>query len=1535
MKIKFKRVMAMVVAMVCLLTSIPTNSVWAVSDGDTKQASIEGIGKLGTVKIGSKTESGSWVKTLVGNDDVFCLDLGKACHTGYVYKAKNTTISSDSSNKKNALEAKIGYWYAVDKKYSNKAWLYAQCLIWAVEEGVTSESGLKDIIKQVKDNTGYYSNDSLYSDIFGRDATVTCKIIKWSYNGATDEDEVQELMQIVGDKIEFDYKYISDSEYYRQRITLQKDDEDGKPLPQVTFRFTAKNVKELYSYQYNGWGDPVEDDVDNGVSKFTQDVKTDSNGKITFRFTYKLHSKRYYYVPADQLDDMSSADKKKMREDLDDQGYKYPDDLKKSSAEKMIQDDIDDQMDDISNQYVIEEIASNNANLLTSFVVDQGADKVKIDAANKVTVTLKKADSWTKNSDDKWPETAEESYSNYKLAYKPVLKDKYKKVKLEITKKDAETNSTTPQGDATLIGAVYGVYSDATCTKLLDSYKTGSDCTFETKYYRCGQTYYIKEITPPTGYLKNNQVYALNEDGQKYTVEYNIDKSQVTETPIKGDVSIIKGMGNGDAGIVPFEKNAQFQIYLASAGSYDKAKTTERDVLVTDLLGYAKSKKLPYGTYVVHQTVAADNTEKCPDFYVNITENDKTYPYLLNNPEFTAYIKVVKKDSRTHQTVLKSGTTYQIYCVDKDGKETIVTQARNNGNKIDVVDRFVSDDTGEIITYQKLKSGTYKVYEIEGPEGYKVNTKPVTVEINDKSYKTMKDALGNTYYYAECEYFNGETYGQFTINKDGTALYKEADIQVASEDAEVETEAKVVEVETETDETEDTTAEETVNPFTYKNVALKKVVFELVAKEDIMSQDNQGTVVFAKDSVVANITTGEGVKFTNTVDGICKSKMNADGTITLNVPLGEYTLKEVKTAYGYILPEQSAWDLSFKWNNSKDEYVLDVSENTVDGTVFIHNELVGTEINLEKKDSKTEKPIPNAVFGFYSKDNIYDVNGNIVVAADEKICDVTTDAEGKAKIPFNVPLMDEGYGEIEGKLNSGDYFFLEESVSDSYFVSEEPHFVHLEYKDQETATVTAEVTVLEEQTEVVVDKMMIGSSEEVKDCYLKISDTDGNEIISWITGDKDSVKVNENLADMGYCNVYVDFDDVQDENSDVQDEKDNVCAIKIHGLLHDKEYILTETKLADGYVTAIDISFMIKQKVEAAEFTQEVLIKNGEEFVGTDSNRVVMYDDTTKVELTKYMIASSVELPGCELEVTDKETGDVIDAWTSTNEAHLIEKVFVVGKTYVLTEKRPADGYVTADQVEFTIADTGEVQSVKMYDDTTKMEFSKLSITDGQELPGCKMKVTDKETGKVMDEWTSTEFSHVIEGKYVVGKTYILSETKPADGYATATDVEFTVLDDGKVQKVSMVDDTTKVEFSKLASDTKKQLKGAKYKVYNSKGKKIYEFTTGKKAEMIEGVFKVGETYTFKEVDAPEHYKLAKDKTITIRDTGNVQKLTAVDIRIPEVPDTPQTGFMNDTTRTIISLLSLLLAVICVVCVRAKDKSKYSFKPEGKENEEE
>ncbi|MCR5836986.1 MAG: hypothetical protein K6G88_10815 [Lachnospiraceae bacterium] len=1411
---KFKRLIAGILAVVTMLTATPSVDIMAIENGDTKKASLEYLGELGTVNIGSKKESGSWLKTVVGDDDVFCLDLGKACHTGYTYEASTSTISSNSSNKADALKAKVGYWYDQTKNRSEKAWVYAQCLIWGIQEGITDKDGLKDIIKQVKNNTGYYENTDVYDQIFDISGTVTCNIITWKYKGSTEKDEVQRLMQINSKTIDYDVTKINDRTFYRQRITLEKVDDTGDVQTQATFRFTAKNIKQLYSYQYNGWGDAVTEDVDDDVTKFSQEVKTDSKGKIAFRFTYELISKTYYYVLAEDLANMSSDDKKAIKERLDDNGYKYASDLTKASAEKLIQKDFDDQMNAINNQYVIEEVSSGNDNILSKFVVKSGSDKIKVESDNKVTVTLTKADSWTRNSDNKWPETVEKSYGNYGLAFKPKFEDKYKKVKVVAVKMDVETGRTA-QGDATLKGAVYGVYSDKNCTKLVDTYTTNDKGEFTTKDYRCGTELYIKEITPPEGYLKNEKVYPIDADGKKYAAEYNPVEKPLDEQVVKGDISIIKGMTNGEVGIIKPEKNAEFEVYLARSGSYEKAKIAERDILVTDEDGYAKTKELPYGTYIVHQTKGMDETEFCADFYVNVRENHKTYKYYLNNPGFNAYLKIVKKDAQTKKTVLKAGTTYQIYKLNEDGTETLVTQSYSNGNKIVTVDRFVSDESGEIITYEKLKAGAYRVYEVEGPNGFRNEKKFIDVKITNKSYKEMTDENGNKYLYAEYEYFNNETYGKLKLEKTGPALNGFSQ----------------------------TIGNPLVKSFTYENIFIPDAVFELYAKEDIVTQDNQNETWFKAGDMVATITTGSGAEFTSDCGGICSYKLDGD-LVEINVPLGKYELREVSTVRGRVLPENPIWDLEFVWNSQLEEYVYDISGNTEDGILKVTNELPKTDISIKKMDDKSEEAVPDTVFGFYSKDNIYDKDGNIIVKAHEKMATVVTDKDGRAVIPFSVPVADEEDITEEAK-NTGNYYFLEESISDSYYLSKEPISVHVSYKDQDTRVITAEAVVSNTQTEVEIDKKMIASSVELPGCKLKITDKDGNQIVSWTSGDMMTIELSKELDSLGYSNVKVSMD-----------EKGNLI---VNGLLHDMEYTLSETKPVDGYVTASDITFKLVE--EATEGTSKT-------------------------------------------------------------------KVLIKGATYGTSV---TDGF-TKDKEEFVEANENKVV---MYDDTTKLEFSKVSITDDKELPGCKLKVTDKETGVVMDEWISTETTHMVEGKYVVGKTYILSETKPADGYVTAADVEFTVLDDGKVQGVKMVDDTTKVEFSKFASDTKKQLKNAKYQVFDSKGKKVYEFTTGKKSEMIEGILKAGETYTFKEVDAPEHYKLAKDVKITIKDTGKVQKLSAVDARIPVVPDTPQTGWVGNTIGNIIGIILLLFAIVCVACVIAKDESKYNFKPEEKDNEEE
>lgn len=1454
-RLRIKRILSVVLALLMIITVMPQSQVYVMAAQGS--ASLSNLGNLGTVNIGNKSESGIWLKTKVNGKAAFCLDLGKSCHTGYVYESSEERLSSDSKNKVTALKAQIGYWYAVTKKSSTMAWVYAQCLIWGVEEGITSESGLKDIISQVKKNTGYYSGNNLYSDIFGGDATVYCDVIQWKYSGKADEKYVQRLMQVTSGDEEVEPDCIDKKLRYRQRITLDKTDEDGKPLSQVEFTLEAKNVKELYSYKYNGWGDAESGDVDDDDTKFVADVLTDKNGRITFKFDYQLQSEDYYYYSDSDLEKMSTDDKIKVKDDLKSKGYKYANNLTKEGAEELAEKDLEKQLKEVNNKYILREVNTNNNNIIANGSIAEG-----------ITVTIKSDKSWTK-VEGVWPDTVN-GKGNYAKAYQLSVTNKYKKVKLTALKIDNETGNVA-QGDATLEGAVYGMYEDAGCTKLMKKYMTDKNNQFETDYVRCGFDYYLKEITPPTGYLKNDKVYKIHEDGKQYTAEYNSAKTkqELGEDVIKGNVDITKIMTNGAVGITKPEINAEFQIYLASAGSYNKAKATEKDYLKTDAYGYAKSKDLPYGTYIVHQVKGADETEYVSDFYVDVKENGKTYKYILNNPSFTAYLKVVKKDVQTKKTVLKAGTTYQFFKVDENGKETIVKQSYSNGNKIETVDKFVTDESGEIITYKPLAAGLYRIREVQGPEGTYNENKFVDIKITNKSYKTAVDAEGNEYKYAECEYFNNETYGKFTVEKTGPSV------------------AGFEEIKT-TDVLDNSIEGNILNnkEFTYEDIFLNDVVFELYAKEDIVTQDNQGTNWFDAGEKVATITTGKGAEFTKDCNGICSYTVDKEtGNVTMNLPLGKYELKEINTIYGYVLPEVNSWDLEFKWNSQTEKYVYDISGNTDNGILKVKNELPKTYISIIKKDSKSEKAVPGTVFGFYSKDNIYDRNGNVIVNAGEKIATVITDENGIAKVPFSVPLMSEGYqkANVEGEtptagtsnvtekttvtdenvekqteavtgeaakekaegetttetvtgedetetkdeevlddvnagLNSGDYFFLEESISDSYFIDEEPIFVHVEYKDQDTKVIKAEAVMENTQTEVEIDKMMIASSVELSDCHLVVSDKDGNDIVSWISGDSESVIITEKAEELGYENLAASVD-----------EKGNII---VNGLLHGMEYTLSERKPADGYVTASDIKFRLDKMVnDEGEVTTKVSVmdENGN-YVNSNNNKVVMYDDTTKVE------------------------------------------------------------------------------------------FSKTDITGEKEVPGCDLEVTDKDTGKVMDQWTSTKHKHMTEGKYVVGKTYVMTEKRPADGFVTADSVEFTIADTGKVQGVSMKDDTTKIEFSKIASDTKKMLPGAKYKVLDSKGKKVYEFTTTDKAVMIDGILKAGETYTFVESKVPEHYKKAKDVKITVKDTGKVRKVKAVDERIPEVPNTPQTG--AGRYGILFALLAMLGGLTTYSCIRVNHGKK-------------
>ena len=295
-----------------------------------------------------------------------------------------------------------------------------------------------------------------------------------------------------------------------------------------------------------------------------------------------------------------------------------------------------------------------------------------------------------------------------------------KKWNLTVTKSDNETG--TPQGDASLAGATYGIYKGE---QLIDTYTTNENGQFVTKYYVCGDDWSLREIEPSEGYLLDESVYHIGAEVKNYTVEYNAIASDVGEQIIKGRIALIKHTDDGDTGLETPEAGAEFEVFLKVASSYDAAKDTERDYLICDENGFAETKDLPYGIYTVHQVKGWDGRELLPDFDVYIAKNGEVYHYLANNANFESYIKIIKVDAETGKIIPYAGAGFQLYRPDG----TLITQSFTYPEPV-TIDTFYTNDEGWLITPEKLEYGTgYSLVEVYAPYGYVVNSEPVYFDV--------------------------------------------------------------------------------------------------------------------------------------------------------------------------------------------------------------------------------------------------------------------------------------------------------------------------------------------------------------------------------------------------------------------------------------------------------------------------------------------------------------------------------------------------------------------------------------------------------------------------------------------------------------------------------------------------------------------------------------------------------------------------------------------------------------------------------------
>mgnify|MGYP003243087946 CR=1 FL=1 len=553
----------------------------------------------------------------------------------------------------------------------------------------------------------------------------------------------------------------------------------------------------------------------------------------------------------------------------------------------------------------------------------------------------------TKYAEQKSKTVNVESGKTATVSFSNVLK----KWNLTVTKTDAETKSA--QGDATLAGAVYGIYNNG---KLVDKYTTDKNGGFSTSNYVCGDKWTLKEIEPSEGYLLDETEYHIGAEAKKYTLENNSVSIGVTEDILKGKIAIIKHTDDGSTKIETPEKGAEFQVYLKSSGSYTKAKESERDTLTCDEYGFAETKELPYGTYTVHQTKGWNGTEFIADFDVFVNDNGKTYKYLINNASLESYVKIVKIDSETGKQIPYAGAGFQIY--DPNDKLVTMTYAYP---EVTTIDTFYTNSDGYLITPETLSYGKgYSVVEVQAPYGYILDSTPVYFDITAEN---TSEENGVTI--VKTEKKNTPQKGTITVEKTGEIFSNVTAIGGGY-----------------TDENGNDVVLPTIYQPEYSASGLAGAVFEIYADENITTPD--GTVRYTKDTLVDAITTGE--------KGTATSKQ---------LYLGKYRVVEKTAPNGFVL------------NRTVNHIALTYAgqnEKVTNTSTSFTNDRQKVEIDLTKILEQDEKfnignngEIRNVSFGLYADEDLKAANGT-VIPKDGLLEIITCDKKGKANFTTDLPI---------------------------------------------------------------------------------------------------------------------------------------------------------------------------------------------------------------------------------------------------------------------------------------------------------------------------------------------------------------------------------------------------------------------------------------------------------------------------------------------------------------------------------------------------
>lgn len=994
----FKRAAAVLMAAVTTLSVLPATTAFAAGDIGTISFSHTYDRNGNAIRYNSSDVFDGYTAGGTGNyhyrmyvdgDTAFCIQPGVPLRTGNtLQKNSSETWNALSANQKKAVGLALLYGYQGNRGSlpgsDDEKWLATQALVWEFVTGCRESTGSYQQTSQKIYNVNFGSNypNSGAVEVYNQIVSLMSRhntIPSFMSGGANDitkelsyQDGKYTLTLTDNNGVLSEYSFassdskVSVAKSGNQLIITSETAFDGS----VRITATRSNVPTVSSSaKMIAYGDPSLQDVVTGVENadavraylnvetptgtialkktsedgvvagisfvikgeknFNKTVTTDENGNITveglFPGTYTVTEQSIDKYEPQETQTITLIGGKTTTVNFNNTLKRGSLEVVKTSEDSLVEGVTFHLYGTSLSGLAVDEYAVTDANGVARFenvLISGNTPYVleEVDTAVRYVVPA------SQTAPIEWNKVTERSFTNI-----------LKKFNVTVTKTDAETG--TPQGDASLAGAVYGIYKGE---ELIDTYTTDENGQFTTDYYVCGDDWSIREISPSEGYLLDETIHHVGAEPELYTVERNTTKNDVNEQVIKGNIAIIKHTDDGETQIETPEEGAVFEVFLKSAGSYGDAKESERDILTCDENGFAQTKDLPYGIYTVKQTSGWEGRELMKPFDVFINSDGQTYRYLINNANFESYIKIVKKDAETGNTIPYAGAGFQIY--DPNGELVTMTYTYP---EVTTIDTFYTTADGDLITPQTLEYGKgYSLVEVQAPYGYVLNSEPVYFDVVQED---SAEESGITVIEVVRE--NVAQKGTITVEKTGEVF------STVSGDKGL------------------------YQPI-FSASGLEGAVYEITAAEDIYTLD--GTLRASKGEVVDTITTG--------ADGTAKSK---------ELYLGRYEVRETKAPYGMVLNgETHTVELVYA---GQEVAVTETSTSFYNERQKVEIDLIKSLEVDEAYGVGNNGEIFDVSFGLYAAEELTAADGT-TIPVDGLIEVITLDENGHGKAISDLPM---------------------------------------------------------------------------------------------------------------------------------------------------------------------------------------------------------------------------------------------------------------------------------------------------------------------------------------------------------------------------------------------------------------------------------------------------------------------------------------------------------------------------------------------------